>query len=133
MQGDAEFRSKPEDLTQWHVRNDLNEMVPFSNFAQVDWSGGPEVVNRFMGYTSLQMQADMVKGSSSGEAMQDVENLVAEQDGIDVVWSGLSFEENNPVIRQSGFIWCRSVLFSCVWLLYMKAGRFRLRSCPLFL
>uniref|UniRef100_UPI003D769A86 efflux RND transporter permease subunit n=1 Tax=Acinetobacter variabilis TaxID=70346 RepID=UPI003D769A86 len=93
MQGDAEFRSKPEDLAQWHVRNDLNEMVPFSNFAQVDWSGGPEVVNRFMGYTSLQMEADMVKGSSSGEAMQDVENLVAEQDGIDVVWSGLSFEE----------------------------------------
>ena len=56
MQGDAEFRSKPEDLAQWHVRNDLNEMVPFSNFAQVDWSGGPEVVNRFMGYTSLQMR-----------------------------------------------------------------------------
>ncbi|MFH7408125.1 multidrug efflux RND transporter permease subunit [Acinetobacter variabilis] len=119
MQGDAEFRSKPEDLTQWHVRNDLNEMVPFSNFAQVDWSGGPEVVNRFMGYTSLQMQADMVKGSSSGEAMQDVENLVAEQDGIDVVWSGLSFEEKQSS-NQAIWLYLVSIgfIFLCLAALY---------------
>ena len=119
MQGDAEFRSKPEDLAQWHVRNDLNEMVPFSNFAQVDWSGGPEVVNRFMGYTSLQMQADMVKGSSSGEAMQDVENLVAEQDGIDVVWSGLSFEEKQSS-NQAIWLYLVSIgfIFLCLAALY---------------
>ena len=29
IQGDAEFRSKPEDLYNWSVRNDQNEMVPF--------------------------------------------------------------------------------------------------------
>ncbi|MFI8039120.1 efflux RND transporter permease subunit [Acinetobacter baumannii] len=33
IQGDAEFRSKPEDLYNWSVRNDQNEMVPFSPFA----------------------------------------------------------------------------------------------------
>src|SRR5690606_13624787 len=93
MQGDAKFRSKPEDLAMWHVRNDQNQMVPFSNFSTVNWSGGPEVVNRFMGYTALQLEADISKGASTGEAMNDVEQLVANQDGIDGVWSGLSFEE----------------------------------------
>ena len=37
MQGDAEFRSKPDDLQAWTVRNDLNQMIPFTNFAQVSW------------------------------------------------------------------------------------------------
>lgn len=39
IQGDAEFRSKPEDLYNWSVRNDQNEMVPFSSFANFSWGG----------------------------------------------------------------------------------------------
>ncbi|MGE8538861.1 MAG: efflux RND transporter permease subunit, partial [Acinetobacter sp.] len=119
MQGDAEFRSKPEDLAQWHVRNDQNQMVPFSNFSQVDWSGGPEVVNRFMGYTALQMEADRTKGSSSGQAMQDVEDLVAGQEGVDVVWSGLSFEEKQSN-NQAIWLYLISIgfIFLCLAALY---------------
>jgi len=119
MQGDAEFRSKPEDLAQWHVRNDQNQMVPFSNFSQVGWSGGPEVVNRFMGYTALQMEADRAKDSSSGQAMQDVEALIAEQEGVDVVWSGLSFEEKQSN-NQAIWLYLISIgfIFLCLAALY---------------
>lgn len=111
MQGDAEFRSKPEDLHYWSVRNDLNQMVSFSHFANVTWSGGPEVVNRYMGYTALQMEADTAKNVSSGVAMQDVSQLVEQQSGIDVAWSGLSFEEQNQVTNHCCYIWCRLALF----------------------
>lgn len=72
MQGDAAYRAQPEDLYFWSVRNDLGQMVPFSTFASFEWTGGPEVVNRFMGYTALQMEADAGSGFSTGEAMQDV-------------------------------------------------------------
>ena len=119
MQGDAEFRSKPEDLAMWHVRNDQNQMVPFSNFATVDWSGGPEVVNRFMGYTALQMEADVTKDASTGEAMRDVEALVADQKGIDVTWSGLSFEEKQSS-NQAIWLYAISIgfIFLCLAALY---------------
>ena len=119
MQGDAEFRSKPEDLAQWHVRNDQNQMIPFSNFSKVGWSGGPEVVNRFMGYTALQMEADISKGASSGQAMQDVEHLVGQQEGVDVVWSGLSFEEKQSN-NQAIWLYLVSVgfIFLCLAALY---------------
>ncbi|WP_286834092.1 efflux RND transporter permease subunit, partial [Acinetobacter sp. UBA3132] len=119
MQGDAEFRSKPEDLAMWHVRNDQNQMVPFSNFATVDWSGGPEVVNRFMGYTALQMEADVTKDTSTGEAMRDVEALVADQKGIDVTWSGLSFEEKQSS-NQAIWLYAISIgfIFLCLAALY---------------
>ncbi|WP_347456561.1 multidrug efflux RND transporter permease subunit [Acinetobacter thermotolerans] len=119
MQGDAEFRSKPEDLALWHVRNDQNQMVPFSNFSTVNWSGGPEVVNRFMGYTALQMEADVSKNTSSGEAMRDIEQLVAEQKGIDVTWSGLSFEEKQSS-NQAIILYAVSIgfIFLCLAALY---------------
>jgi multidrug efflux pump len=93
MQGDAEFRSKPEDLQVWTVRNAQNQMIPFSNFSTIDWEGGPDVVNRFQGYTALQMEANTAANTSSGQAMKDIAKLINQQQGIDVAWSGLSFEE----------------------------------------
>jgi multidrug efflux pump len=119
MQADAEFRSKPEDLYQWHVRNSDNQMVPFSNFSQIDWSGGPEVVNRFMGYTALQMEADIAKDISSGTAMQQVQNLVNNEGGIDLAWSGLSYEEKQSS-NQALWLYLISIafIFLCLAALY---------------
>ena len=119
MQGDAEFRSKPEDLQQWTVRNNLNQMIPFSSFSTINWEGGPDVVNRFQGYTAIQMQADTTKTSSSGQSMQDVERLVAQQDGLDVAWSGLSFEEKQSS-SQALLLYLVSIgfIFLCLAALY---------------
>lgn len=109
------------------MRNDLNQMISFANFSNVTWSGGPEVVNRYMGYAAVQMQADIARQSSSGAAMQDVLQLVSQQSGIDVAWSGLSYEEQNPVIKLYGYICSRWVLSFYVWLRCMKVGVFQRR------
>lgn len=50
LQGDAPFRSKPEDLYSWSVRNNQNQMVPFSSFSTTSWGGTPSIVQRYMGY-----------------------------------------------------------------------------------
>ena len=119
MQGDQQFRSKPEDLNAWYVRNDLNQMISFANFSNVTWSGGPEVVNRYMGYAAVQMQADIARQSSSGSAMQDVLQLVSQQSGIDVAWSGLSYEEQKSS-NQALWLYLLSLgfIFLCLAALY---------------
>lgn len=119
MQGDAEFRSKPEDLQVWTVRNAQNQMVPFSNFATTRWEGGPDVVNRFQGYTALQMEANAAAHTSSGQAMKDIQNLISQQDGIDVAWSGLSFEEQKSS-SQAWLLYLISIgfIFLCLAALY---------------
>ena len=119
MQGDQQFRSKPEDLKAWYVRNDLNQMISFANFSNVTWSGGPEVVNRYMGYAAVQMQADIARQSSSGAAMQDVLKLVSQQSGIDVAWSGLSYEEQKSS-NQALWLYLLSLgfIFLCLAALY---------------
>lgn len=119
MQGDAEFRSKPEDLQLWTVRNAQNQMVPFSNFATTRWEGGPDVVNRFQGYTALQMEANAAAHTSSGQAMKDIQTLISQQDGIDVAWSGLSFEEQKSS-SQAWLLYLISIgfIFLCLAALY---------------
>lgn len=119
MQGDAPYREKPEDLYQWSVRNAQNEMISFSNFSTVAWSGGPEVVKRFMGYTALQMEADTTKGVSSGNAMRDIQHLVDQQDGVDLAWSGLSYEEQKSN-NQAFILYLVSIgfIFLCLAALY---------------
>jgi len=119
IQGDAQFRSKPEDLYNWSVRNSQNEMVPFSSFANFSWGGAPEIVKRYMGYSALQLQADVASNSSSGQAMKDVEQLVNQQKDIGLAWTGLSFEEQKST-NQAIWLYLISAgfIFLCLAALY---------------
>ena len=101
MQGDAQFRSKPEDLQYWSVRNNQNQMVPFNQFAQTAWHGEPDVVTRYMGYAAVQMQADIKDGFSSGVAMNDLKKMVNQSDDLDLAWSGLSFQEQQQTLEKN--------------------------------
>lgn len=119
MQGDAQYRSKPEDLYQWSVRNENNQMIPYRNFATIDWEGGPDVVNRFQGYSALQMEATATANYSTGQAMQDITQMVSKNQGIDVAWSGLSFQEQKSS-RQAIWLYLVSIgfIFLCLAALY---------------
>lgn len=119
MQADAPFRSHPDDLKYWTVRNQANQMIPFQQFSTVTWTGGPEVVKRFMGYTAMEMEADTTKNVSTGQAMQDIEHLVDQQEGVDLAWSGLSFEEKQSS-NQSLLLYLVSIgfIFLCLAALY---------------
>ncbi|KYQ82916.1 multidrug transporter [Acinetobacter sp. NRRL B-65365] len=110
MQGDTEYRSKPEDLRYWHVRNQSGEMLPLSHFAQTHWTGGPEVLNRFMGLAAIQLEANVSDGFSSGQAMHQLSDLINQQSGVDLAWSGLSLQEQQSS-HQAIYLYVISILF----------------------
>lgn len=119
MQGDAEYRAKPEDLYRWAVRSQSNQMIPYSNFARIDWEGGPDVVNRFQGYSAIQMEATATANYSTGQAMQDIQAMTLKSPGIDVAWSGLSYQEQQSS-RQAIWLYLVSIgfVFLCLAALY---------------
>src|SRR6185436_11769150 len=41
LQSDADRRMRPEDIGQFYVRNQANEMVPLSTVARIEWVRGP--------------------------------------------------------------------------------------------
>jgi multidrug efflux pump len=94
VQGEPESRMRPEDLGRWYVRNASGQMVPFSAFATGEWTYGPQKLVRFNGVPSYQIQGSAAPGHSSGEAMQIMEELVAQlPEGVGFEWTGLSYEE----------------------------------------
>ncbi|MET0373750.1 MAG: efflux RND transporter permease subunit [Rhizorhabdus sp.] len=93
VQGDAPYRSRPEDLANWYVRSTSGDMVPFSAFARTRWAQTPNVLNRFNGVSAYEIQGQPAPGQSSGEAMDRIADIAAQQPGTSVAWSGLSYQE----------------------------------------
>nr|WP_320135652.1 efflux RND transporter permease subunit [uncultured Amphritea sp.] len=115
VEGDSEFRSKPEDLNQWHVRGqdaDGNTaMTPFSAFSSVSWSSTPQSLSRFNGIASYEIQGASASGVSSGQAMAEMERLTEEvgQGKLTYAWSGLSYQEKISS-GQSSMLYAISIL-----------------------
>ncbi|MCH4892967.1 efflux RND transporter permease subunit [Sphingomonas sp. SFZ2018-12] len=93
VQGDAEYRDAPEDLSQWFVRTDSGGMAPFSAFARSSWSVAPASLLRFSGLPAYEIEGQAAPGISSGQAMERIMALAAELPGTTVAWSGLSYQE----------------------------------------
>lgn len=94
MQADAPYRMMPDDVDAWYVRNNQGEMVPFSSFSTAHWIYGSPKLERFGGFSSVNIQGSPAEGVSSGAAMEEMEKLIAQlPEGIGLEWSGLSYEE----------------------------------------
>ena len=47
MSAEPEYRAKPEDIGNIWVRSDKGEMIPVSSVATVQYSAGPDALDRF--------------------------------------------------------------------------------------
>jgi multidrug efflux pump len=93
LQGDAPYRSSPNDLEHWFVRSSDGQMAPFSSFARTSWENAPAVMSRFSGLQSYEIQGQAAPGKSSGDAMDRISQLAANLPGTSVGWAGLSYQE----------------------------------------
>ncbi len=119
VQGDAQYRAKPEDLGQWYVRSSDGEMSPFSAFADIGWSTTPSSTSRFQGVPAFEISGQPAAGTSSGEAMDEMERMAAEIPGTSVAWAGSSYQERLSS-GQAPLLYALSLLvvFLCLAALY---------------
>ncbi|RYH61611.1 MAG: efflux RND transporter permease subunit, partial [Alcaligenaceae bacterium] len=120
VQGEAADRMNPDDLNKWYVRNAAGDMVPFSSFSTGKWTYGPQLLSRYNGSPSYNIQGQPAPGISSGAAMVEMESLAAKlPTGVGYEWTGLSYEE-----RLSGsqapmlYLISLVVVFLCLAALY---------------
>ena len=94
LQSDADARMKPEDLAKWYVRNAKGEMVPVSAFTTAHWGFGSPRLERYNGSPSVELLGQGAPGTSSGDAMLAVQELIGKlPPGVGYEWTGPSFEE----------------------------------------
>ncbi|WP_343701235.1 efflux RND transporter permease subunit [Chitinophaga sp.] len=95
VQASPEYRRLPDDLMKLYVKNDRDEMVPYSAFMSIKKSHGLNEITRYNMYTSSAIRGEPAPGYSSGEATRVIQEVAAQTlpRGYDIDWEGLSKDE----------------------------------------
>lgn len=117
LQGDADFRTKPEDIDKVFVRNSKGTMVPLKSVIDVKDTVGPYSLTRFNMYPAVTINGSAAKGVSSGTAMKAMENLSDEilPKDMGYAWSGVSLQEKESS-GQIGWILSLALVFVYLFL-----------------
>ena len=95
VEAESDYRTRPENVGQFYVRNSNGEMVPLSALTKFENRNGPEFTMRFNEYRSAQINGSAAAGYSSNQAMKALEEVFADtmppEMGFD--YSGISFQE----------------------------------------
>lgn len=97
VQSDPKFRRLPSDILNLYIKNDRDEMVPYSAFMRLVKTQGPNEITRFNMYNSAAIQGLPAKGYTTAEAIEAVQEVAKETlpKGYDIAWEGLSYDEAN--------------------------------------
>jgi multidrug efflux pump len=92
LQGDPQYRLRPEQVRQLKVRNLSGEMVPLGSVAAVTESGGPALVIRYNGITAAAVNGASQPGVSSGTVISTVEGVGKQElpQGMNLQWTELT-------------------------------------------
>jgi len=99
VQAEGEYRTTPENIGQFRVRNAEGQAVPLSTLVRMKTIYGPEFTMRFNGYRAAQINGVVAPGYSTGQAMAALEKVFAEimpsEMGYDYL--GMSFQEKEAM------------------------------------
>lgn len=95
IQADTAFRSDPEDIGQLYVQSDDGQMIPLSNLVTITPVIGPQTINHYNLFRSIELNGSAAPGYSSGQAIAAMERVAAEvlPASMSYEWSGISLEE----------------------------------------
>src|SRR5258706_13892656 len=94
MQAEPQFRVRPDDINQFHVRGRDGDMMPLSTLVNVRATSGPEVVYRYNRFRAAQITGTNVPGYSSGQAAAAIAQVARGTlpPGFGFVWTGTLFQ-----------------------------------------
>jgi HAE1 family hydrophobic/amphiphilic exporter-1 len=95
VQALPQYRALPDDILKLYVKNDHDEMVPFSAFMKMEKVYGLSEITRHNMYNASEISGAAAPGYSSGEAINAI-NEVAKKSlprGFGIDWAGISKDE----------------------------------------
>jgi multidrug efflux pump len=98
-EADAQYRSKPEDISKIYVRA-LNgqgpSMIPLDTVVTTHHTSGPDPVTHFNGFNTALVLGQAAPGFSSGQVLDALDRVAKEvltPKGYGADWSGISYQE----------------------------------------
>ena len=116
LQSDWQFRQGVNNINDFYVANREGKMVPMRGMVELRKILAPRVVERYNQYPAASIVAVQKQGSSTGQAMTDIEELVKQlPKGFNIEWSTMSFQEKNSQ-GQIGYLIALAIIFAYLFL-----------------
>jgi hydrophobic/amphiphilic exporter-1 (mainly G- bacteria), HAE1 family len=95
-QSAPQYRKLPSDILNLFIKNDRDEMVPYSAFMKMVKTQGPNEITRFNLYTSSSIRGIPAAGYTTGDAINAITEVAQQTlpQGYDIAWEGLSYDES---------------------------------------
>jgi len=115
VQAAPQYRALPEDILKLYVKNDKDEMVPFSAFMKMEKVYGLSENNRHNMYNCSQISGSAAPGYSSGTAIKVITEEAQKRlpRGFGIDWAGISKDE---VAQGSGAV---VIFLICLGFVYL--------------
>lgn len=103
VQGDIGYRMRPEDLSQYFVRDARGNMVSMATLATVSDTTGPLYTNHFNIYRAAELTGQPAAGYSSAQALDALEAVAREvlPANMGYQWSNVSYQEKESAGKGS--------------------------------
>lgn len=95
VQALPQYRALPEDVLKLYVKNDHDEMVPFSAFMKMEKVYGLSEITRHNMYNTAEISGAAAPGYSSGAAISAIQEVAQKTlpRGFGIDWAGISADE----------------------------------------
>ncbi|SMO92683.1 hydrophobe/amphiphile efflux-1 (HAE1) family protein [Chryseobacterium rhizoplanae] len=95
VQAGPQYRALPTDILKLYVKNDKDQMVPYSDFMRLEKVYGLSEITRHNMYNSAEVSGTPAPGYSSGQAIQAIQEVADKTlpRGFGIDWAGISKDE----------------------------------------
>jgi len=95
MSAEPAYRKRPDDVGAVYVRSERGAMVSLASLARVNYSSGPDSLDRFNNLPAVKIFGQTLPGYSSGQAIERMEKIARESlpPEFSFDWGGASFQE----------------------------------------
>ena len=95
VQAGPQYRALPSDLLKLYVKNDKDQMVPYSDFMHLEKVYGLSEITRHNMYNSSEVSGTPAPGYSSGQAIKAIQEVADKTlpRGFGIDWAGISKDE----------------------------------------
>jgi hydrophobe/amphiphile efflux-1 (HAE1) family protein len=100
MSAEPGYRARPEDIGALYVQGGSGAQIPLSELARVEYTSGPETLDRYNNVQAVKILGNSAPGISSGQAISIVEEIARRTlpKDFSLEWTSASFQEK----RSSG-------------------------------
>ena len=97
-QSESEYRARADHFNELYVRSDKGDMIPLTAIANIEYTEGPDLINRFNIFPAAKIVGGPAEGFSSGQALAAMQEtaknlLVNEYADYKIAWTGSAYQE----------------------------------------